>query len=200
MPNLVPMTHAIALFGCLLLIASKGASAQSCETLQTLCTQGPETRYIDTYPVYRDCWQFKTVERCEFLHIVPYFFVGGVEDVRAVFVYGNAFSCACEDIPPDMRAAVDDEAALAGARSKVRGNGAEKSGADNQIVIAAIFSVRFVHGNLFHLSVRPLQRPASTWSARWRKFVNKAACTYAEASIKREISGYEAASACILLK
>ncbi len=59
------MTHAIALFGCLLLIASQGASAQSCETLQTLCTQGPETRYIDTYPVYRDCWQFKTVERCE---------------------------------------------------------------------------------------------------------------------------------------
>lgn len=48
-----------------LFVFSQNVSALTCETLETVCTQGPETRYIDTYPVYRDCWQYEVVKRCE---------------------------------------------------------------------------------------------------------------------------------------
>lgn len=63
MSNALLIPRMVGLMG--LFVFTQSVSAQTCETLETLCTQGPETRYIDTYPVYRDCWQYKTVKRCE---------------------------------------------------------------------------------------------------------------------------------------
>ena len=63
MPNAFLITRMVGLMG--LFVFSQNVSALTCETLETVCTQGPETRYIDTYPVYRDCWQYKVVKRCE---------------------------------------------------------------------------------------------------------------------------------------
>lgn len=62
-PNALLIPRMVALMG--LFVFTQSVSAQTCETLETVCTQGPETRYIDTYPVYRDCWQYKVVKRCE---------------------------------------------------------------------------------------------------------------------------------------
>lgn len=40
-------------------------AADPCKETARVCSQGPETRYIDTYPVYRECWQYETVSLCE---------------------------------------------------------------------------------------------------------------------------------------
>ena len=71
----------------------------------------------------------------ELTNVLPNFFVAGVEDVGAILVNLNAFNFFGEDVAADVAALFDNETTLAALGSFVGKHGAEKTGADDEVVI-----------------------------------------------------------------
>ena len=48
----------------LLVTAGSAARAADCQKLSETCVEGPQTRDIGGYPVYRDCWRYRAQFSC----------------------------------------------------------------------------------------------------------------------------------------
>ena len=70
------------------------------------------------------------------LHIVPHLFVGGVENVRAVYVHVNALDLFCVNISGHVVAFVHDQAGLPTIHRLARKHRAKQTGTDNEIIVA----------------------------------------------------------------
>ena len=77
----------------------------------------------------------EAVELREMVHIVPHFFIVGVEDVRAVFVHMDPFNVLRVNISRDLRPFVDDQALLPGFLCLLGEYSAVQPRAHDQIII-----------------------------------------------------------------
>ncbi len=53
-----------ALLLTLLVVAAPAVRAADCERDSEVCVEGPETRTLSGYPVYRDCWRYRSQVSC----------------------------------------------------------------------------------------------------------------------------------------
>ena len=58
------MTRVLAVLFLVLLSAASPVSAADCQKNSEICVEGPATRNIGGYPVYRDCWRYRAQYSC----------------------------------------------------------------------------------------------------------------------------------------
>ncbi len=59
MPRLI-----CAIFLTMLAVAATSVRAADCQKAAESCVEGPETRNIGGYPVYRECWRYRSQYSC----------------------------------------------------------------------------------------------------------------------------------------